>query len=90
MLPEVAGRAPRLARPRDTLTSARLGSTSLGVGTIDASSVRIGTGQAAPRNGAHVEDVNGDGMRRTTGFPTRIAGSAMMRSRQSTGMTSRA
>lgn len=44
------------------LPVAILGSATLNVASIDASSVRLGIGQAAPRGAGHIEDVNRDGV----------------------------
>ncbi len=47
---------------RGVVPVAILGSPTFDVAQVDVSSVRLGPGQAAPRSGAHVEDVNGDGV----------------------------
>lgn len=67
--------APVNLSSQGVLPVAILGSSSLEVDTIDASTVRLGIGQAAPHDGAHVEDVNGDGIPDLVlQFPTRDAG----------------
>jgi hypothetical protein len=54
--------APINPRSQGVLPVAILGSSSLDVRTIDASTVRLGAGQAVPRGRAQVQDVDGDGI----------------------------
>ncbi|HEY6005081.1 MAG TPA: hypothetical protein VIV57_19540 [Anaeromyxobacter sp.] len=44
------------------LPVAVLGTATFDVQTVDAASVRLGRGAAAPQDGGHLEDVNGDGI----------------------------
>jgi len=44
------------------LPVAILGTGRFDVQTVDAASVRLGRGAAAPQDGGHLEDVNGDGI----------------------------
>ena len=72
-----AGSSPAPVNPgaEGVLPVAILGSSALDVRGIDASSMRLGVGEAAPRNGAHIDDVNGDGIPDLTlQFPTQDAG----------------
>jgi len=71
------GSSPAPVNPtsQGVLPVAILGSGSLDVRTIDTSTVRLGISQTAPRNGAHIEDVNGDGIPDLMfQFPTQDAG----------------
>lgn len=54
--------APVNPKSQGVLPVAILGSSSLDVRTIDPFTIRLGIGQAAPRNGGHIEDVNADGI----------------------------
>ena len=58
------GGYPNAVNPRENgvLPVAILSSPTFDATTIDIATVRFGPGQAAPANGGHIEDVNGDGL----------------------------
>ncbi len=49
-------------RSQGVLPGAILGTATCDVHVVDATSVRLGRGAAAPQDGGHLEDVNGDGI----------------------------
>lgn len=58
------GSSPSPVNPKSqgVVPVAILGSASLDVQAINASSVRLGVGQALPRGASQIQDVNGDGV----------------------------